>query len=130
MAKQRTLEGMSTAEIERVLQARRREAGKLRKKRTKLRQQLDALDRRIAMLDGSRAGGGTGRVRNEHSLVETMRMILGKSGKPMRVGEILQGVVRSGYRTTSDNFRGIVNQTLIKEKQFASAGRGLYQLKK
>ena len=36
----------------------------------------------------------------------------------------------SGYRSNSANFRSIVNQTLIKDKRFGSAGRGVYQLKK
>jgi hypothetical protein len=31
------------------------------------------------------------------------------------------------YRSKGANFRGIVNQTLMKESQFASAGRGLYR---
>jgi hypothetical protein len=48
----------------------------------------------------------------------------------MSVGEIVEGVQRRGYRSGSANFRAIVNQTLIKEKLFGSAGRGIYQLKK
>jgi hypothetical protein len=34
------------------------------------------------------------------------------------------------YRSNGANFRGIVNQTLIKESQFTSVGRGMYRLKK
>jgi hypothetical protein len=80
-------------------------------------------------MGGSRSRGG--RVRNEKSLTALMGEILGKAGKPMPVGDIVAKVQAAGYRSNSANFRGIVNQTLIKErKQFASAGRGLYQLKK
>ena len=51
-------------------------------------------------------------------------------GKAMRVGEIVEAVQAGGYRSNSANFRGIVNQTLIKErKRFAAADRGLYQLR-
>jgi hypothetical protein len=138
MARGPGLASVSTAQLERILEQRRREASKLKRERNKLQQKLSALDRRLMMIDGTsmRGGGGAGgagggRARNEHSLVESMEMVLTKTGKPMRVGEIVQGVLGSGYRTSSANFRGIVNQTLIKErKRFASAGRGSYQLKK
>src|SRR3712207_8218784 len=52
-----------------------------------------------------------------------------EGGKTMSVGEIVEAVERSGYRSNSANFRGIVNQTLIKDKRFQQAGRGQYQLK-
>jgi hypothetical protein len=41
-------------------------------------------------------------------------------------------VQAGGYRSSSDHFRAIVNQTLIKErKRFSPSGeRGVYQLKK
>ena len=55
---------------------------------------------------------------------------LRSSGKAMRVGEIVDAVTSTGYRSNSANFRGIVNQTLIKErKRFGQADRGLYELK-
>jgi hypothetical protein len=63
------------------------------------------------------------------SLVATLESVLA-SGKPMSVGDIVESVQKQGYRSGSANFRAIVNQTLIKEKQFSSAGRGVYQLKK
>jgi hypothetical protein len=46
------------------------------------------------------------------------------------VGEIVDAVLAGGYHSKSANFRGIVNQTLIKDKRFVSSGRGVYQLKK
>jgi len=136
MARGPGLASVSTAQLERILDRRRREANKLKRERNKLRQKLSVLDRRLMMIDGasvrgSAGGGAGGRARNEHSLVESMEMVLSKAGKPMRVGEIVESVLGTGYRTNSENFRGIVNQTLIKErKRFSSAGRGSYQLKK
>jgi hypothetical protein len=59
-----------------------------------------------------------------------MESILKSAGAPMSVGDILSGVQRSGYQSNSGNFRALVNQTLIKEKRFAQASRGMYQLKK
>jgi ribosomal protein L19E len=40
----------------------------------------------------------------------------------------MEGVLAAGYRSNSGNFRGIVNQALIKDKRFTSAGRGLYEM--
>ena len=48
----------------------------------------------------------------------------------MKVADITAAILATGYKTRSANFRGIVNQTLIKDKRFVSAGRGLYQLTK
>jgi hypothetical protein len=119
----------------------RGERQKLERERAKVARRLQQLDSRIHALGGngsgragrggSGGGGGAGtRVRNDKSLTEMLEGILGKSNKPMKVGDIADAVRSGGYRTNSANFRGIVNQTLIKDKRFTSAGRGLYQMKK
>jgi hypothetical protein len=59
-----------------------------------------------------------------------MESALRSAGRPLSVGDILQKVHAAGYRSNSANFRALINQTLIKEKRFVSAGRGIYQLKK
>src|SRR6266496_2014426 len=90
--------------------------------------QLEQMDDRIRALGGS-AGGG--RARNQQSLLEVIESALKSAGgKAMSVGDITAAALKRGYRTTSANFRSIVNQALIKDKRFGSAGRGLYQLKK
>jgi hypothetical protein len=131
--------GLTIAQLEQMLNTRRSEIGKLEKLRNKMARKLAAIDARIAALGGSirggngagrRAGGPGSRVRNEKSLNDTIAGILQKSGKPMGVGDIASACKDCGYRSNSANFRGIVNQTLIKDKRFVSAGRGLYQLKK
>jgi len=121
---------MSISQLESMLQQRRGELGKLRKQRGALQRELDKLDRRIESLGGGSARGRGGRARNEMSLTAAMTDVLQKAGKPLSVGEIMQKVQAAGYRSGSANFRGIVNQTLIKDKQFTSTGRGMYQLKK
>jgi hypothetical protein len=136
MARPRANGALTIAQLERMLDNRRREMTDLQRERSKLMQRLDALDRRLGALAGSGArfrnggGGGGGRGRNSQSLVASMEAVLARSGKPMTVGDIMEAVRAGGYRSNSANFRGIVNQTLIKEKRFASAGRGIYQLKK
>jgi septal ring factor EnvC (AmiA/AmiB activator) len=125
------------AQLERILDDRRSELGKLERQRSELQRKLDGLDRQIGKLNGGirgvrgrMASGGGGRARNERSLIETIEEVMRSNGKPMRVGEILDAVSSSGYRSNSANFRGIINQTLIKErKRFNQADRGLYELK-
>jgi hypothetical protein len=138
MARPRANGALTIAQLERMLDSRRREMTELQRERGKLMQRLDALDRRLGALAGSGArfrngGGGAGaggRSRNSKSLVASMESVLARSGKPMSVGDIMDAVRADGYRSSSANFRGIVNQTLIKEKRFTSSGRGIYQLKK
>jgi hypothetical protein len=91
---------------------------------------LEALDAKIASLGGSVRSRGS-RVRNKVSLNESILAVLKRKGGPMSVGDIVSAVLAGGYATHSANFRGIVNQTLIKDKRFVSAGtRGTYQLRK
>jgi hypothetical protein len=121
------------AQLERILHGRRSELNRLERQRSELQRKLGGVERQISRLAGSlrgrRAGGAGIRARNEQSLVATIESVM-RSGKPMRVGEIVEAVEAGGYRSNSDNFRGIVNQTLIKErKRFGQVERGLYQLK-
>jgi hypothetical protein len=115
------------------MRSRRGEMAKLTRKREKLLRQLDAVDEQIASVSGGAGTGGGGagsRARNKISLQEAILQVLTKSGGAMSVGDILDKVSATGYRSTSANFRGIVNQTLIKDKRFVSTGRGMYQVKK
>lgn len=129
MARPATGMNLSISQLENVLRARKRQLQKLAKKRAKIARELARLDLRIHALGGDGGTNGGGRARNAQSLVATLEGVL-KSGKPMGVGDIVDAVQKGGYKSNSANFRGIVNQTLIKEKQFAQAGRGVYQLKK
>ena len=123
--------GLSISDLERMLNERRSMVQKLERQRAKLTRKLDALDDRIRSLGGgSGRGRGGGRARNDQSLIEVIEAVLKGSGKPMRVGDVADAVQSKGYRSNSANFRGIVNQTLIKDKRFSAASRGLYQLKK
>ena len=122
------------SQLENMLSSKRTQLDALGRERNQLQKQLDALDAKIRSLGGGRGGMAVttgGRARNSKSLIESIEEVLGKSSKPVSVGDILDGVQASGYRSNSANFRGIINQTLIKErKRFANAGRGLYALKK
>jgi hypothetical protein len=123
---------LSIAQLERILRTRRTEVQRLARRRAKVARQLARIDAQLHNLGGDGAGGGAagGRARNEQSLVKVIEGVLGRAGKAMNVGDIATAVRARGYRSNSANFRGIVNQALIKERQFAQAGRGMYQLKK
>jgi septal ring factor EnvC (AmiA/AmiB activator) len=120
---------LTISALEQMLDSHRRKLNELQKQRSKLARKLDTMDRQIVTLSGGRTSVG-GRAQNAMSLVATMEAALKDSGKPLTVGEIMNRVQTSGYRSSSGNFRALINQTLIKEKRFASAGRGVYQLKK
>jgi septal ring factor EnvC (AmiA/AmiB activator) len=112
------------------MESRRTELSKLRKQRNDVQRKLDQVDRQIDRIEGGGGRTSGGRARNAKSLTETLEGVL-SAGKPMKVGDIVDAVKATGYRSSSANFRGIVNQTLIKEdKRFVAPTRGLYQLKK
>lgn len=123
------------ADLERILQERRSEVNRLQRQRSEVQKRLDALDRQIAKVAGAGGAGGTGRrggggrARNDQSLADMIEAALRGSGGPMKVGDIAEAVQRAGYRSSSANFRGIVNQMLIKDKRFAATDRGVYGIK-
>ncbi len=125
---------LSIAELERMLEERRSSVAKLQKKRDDLQSKLDDLDREIAAAGGANGSAkpaartAGGRVRNATSLGDAIAAAVGGRGA-MTVGDIHDAVLAGGYRSTSAKFRGIVNQTLIKDKRFQSAGRGSYNMK-
>jgi hypothetical protein len=134
MARRSFGNGMSIAQLEQILAGRKAELNQKQREYNKLLSRLQQLEADIRRLGGSagrrgRRGLGGTRARNEKSLIETLEDVL-RGGKPMKVGDIAEAAQKSGYRSNSANFRSIVNQTLIKDKRFGSAGRGLYQLKK
>jgi hypothetical protein len=119
-----------------MLNKKRRELARLARRRASAQRRLDNIDDQIRRLGGSggsvRASIGRGgrRARNDKALVEVIHEVLQKSSKPLRVSAIADAVSSAGYRSNSANFRGIVNQMLIKDSRFASQSRGFYQLKK
>jgi len=139
MASRNGLSHLSLTDLEKVIRARRTQLGRLEKRRATLLRRVDALDAQISAMGGSGAGRGrrgrlgtrgAARPQNEQSLPEAIHDVLAKAKAPVRVGDVADRVRAGGYRSSSANFRSIVNQALIKDARFASAGRGLYQLKR
>ena len=122
----------SIAELQNMIKERRGQRSKLMRDRKAAAAKLEQIDRKIAALDGGEyAGpsGGTGsRPRNAQPLPEVMASVMKKNGKPMKIADITEAVQKAGYQSSSPNFRGIINQTLIKEDRFKQESRGLYKL--
>ena len=148
------LSSVSTAELQAEIQRREDE---LLTRRQELSDELEAVEAEMAELGGldvtgrngsatrtmprrsrggkqPRSGGraaassarsGRKRPRNEMNLVEALHELL--RGRTMSVTETASAVQKAGYRTTSPNFRTIVNQTLINRPElFKRVARGKY----
>lgn len=122
---------LSIHDLQAELGRRQRGLGKLQRKYAKYIASAAAIEEQIRGLGGSvngTLGGGRGsRPRNAENLVQSMARLL--KGKTMSVTDIAQAVQDAGYRTTSPNFRTIVNQALIKNTIFKNVSRGQYTLK-
>ena len=123
---------LTVDQLERMLNQRRRELSRLSRKRATAERRLEDIDDKIRRLGGSAVSirGGGRRARNDQSLVEVIHSVLQKAARPLRVSAIADAANDAGYRSSSQNFRGIVNQMLIKDPRFTSQNRGFYQLKK
>ena len=122
----------SIADLQTQLGEQRQRRSKLTAERKKLQAKLEQIDRDIDMLEGGASSNGTvgaTRARNDKPLPEVIADVLKKGGKPMKVAAITTAVRNSGYQSSSANFRGIVNQALIKDERFTSPSRGMYQAK-
>jgi hypothetical protein len=122
------LANVSSAVIEFELRRRKRTLATLERSREHLAAKLGALDRQIELLGGAANGRATRgpRPRNAMSLAEALANVL--KDKPMTVVEAAEAVRKSGYRTTSQDFRTQVNIALIKGG-FKRVGRGQYATK-
>ena len=134
---------ISITDLEKMLSDRKADLAKLQATRAAAAKKLDEIDKQIAKMGGTAAasaGSTTStpaapatrrsgrRAKNSMSLVAALEQVL-KGQEPMKVADIVSGVEAAGYKSSSANFRGIVNQTLIKDKRFASSARGLYHMK-
>lgn len=151
-ARRSNLSGASTTDIVKELERRERLLGKLEGKRDQLLDALATIEREIKAFSGfassrgrpvagapakrgrprlagaRKPSSGRKRPKNATNLVQALAKVL--KGKTMGVSEVTIVVQKAGYKTTSPNFRTIVNQTLINNKNtFKKIERGKYSAK-
>ena len=128
----------SIAALRREIARREKQVRSLRAKRDTIARKVTELDAQIADLAGGArsgtfvgraTGGGRGPARRGVGLKSMLIKMLGRK-KQLTVGEAMEAVVAAGYKTSSKNFRLIVNQTLAKDPRFRQVARGTYALKK
>jgi hypothetical protein len=125
----KSLAGVSAAALKAELDRRLAELGR---QRDKLERELAAVEAEIARhtynghsLGTTRGKSGSRRPRNSTNLADALRKLLRR--RTLSVTEMAIAVQEAGYRTSSPNFRTIVNQTLINHpKVFKRIARGKY----
>ncbi len=133
----RGLASVSTESLQAELRRRQSGVRLLERARDRMMAKLSHLESRIADYGGAvmaavgrrgraagRRVGSRPRPRNELNLTESLARVL--RGRTMSVTEVSGAVQRAGYRTTSPNFRTIVNQALINSDKFRKVSRGKY----
>jgi hypothetical protein len=140
----RVLGSVSSGALRMELERRAARVGSLLRKERRLLDSLERLREHIHLFGGepgesaaaprrgpgrprgsvSKGRGRRRRPQNEMNLRDALRQTL--KGRTMSVTEVAQAVQDAGYKTTSPNFRTIVNQTLIKGPPFKKVARGKY----
>lgn len=124
------LSRVSVADLHRELRHRERGVKALHRRRARVLAKIAALDGRIVAaggsLDGRAASAATVRIRpkNSTNLIDALRAAL--KGKTMGIAEAVEAVQKAGYRSSSPNFKTMVNAALIKKKHFKKMERGRY----
>lgn len=127
------LGSVSTDALAQELRKRQGDLRRLEARRERLVAELAELDREITAVGGAGGFGQTARgglrrrPKNDSNLADALVQTL--TGKTMGVTEVAEAVQAAGYRTSSPNFRTIVNQTLLKDKRIKKIARGQYTAK-
>jgi hypothetical protein len=125
--------GLASATVASLHAELDRRLADLERRRSRLEAEIAEIDREIQACNGGArssgsSGGGGRRPRNTMKLTDALHKLL--NNRTMSVTEMSEAVQRAGYRTSSENFRTIVNQTLISNKRlFKRVARGQYTAK-
>ncbi len=123
------LKAASVPELQAELQRRSRRLGELKRTRERLVRELARVDRQIAEYGPAGESLRRKRPKNPVVLVDALKRAL--DNRTLSVTEAAEAVQQAGYKTTSPNFRTIVNQALIgNKKSFKKISRGKYTLRK
>lgn len=137
---------VSTSALRAELERREGAVGDLMSRHRELANELSKIEGELSALGvipgakGGRGGRGVGRGRrrgpsaavppgrkrhqNDSNLEQALANVL--KGQTMGVTEVAAAVQDAGYRTTSPNFRTIVNQALLRSNLIKKVSRGKY----
>lgn len=127
------LKSLSTAELQRELQRREKNAGKLLARREALVKELEAVEQELSFYEGSndrRSSAGVNPVRrrakNSMTLPDAIcgAMEVRAVVSPKEAAELVRA---NGFKTTSKNFNMMVSNALAKDERFKRVGRGQYE---
>lgn len=123
----RSLTRMSLTDIRRELARRQRYVATLERRKERLLQRVASLDQQIRANGGANGAlrmGKRTRAHNDVSLIDALAETL--KGKTLSVTAAAEAVQKDGYRTTSPNFRTMVNAALLNKRKFKRVSRGQY----
>lgn len=134
------LKSLSTAELMKELERRRKNAAKLESRRATLLAELDQVEAELALLGeapaprpargktSGRTAAGTPRkrARNEINLPDAIAQAM-EVGAQVTPNEAADLVLANGFQTTSARFNMMVSNALSKDKRFKRLSRGLYE---
>ncbi len=142
MAKSK-LSGMSIQALRAEISRREKSLTKLLRRQKALEKELQSVTSEIEASQGKRAGATSPgpkttkkraapsrrrRPRNKQPLADVLGKVM-QGKEKMSVGDAMEAVQATGYKSSSNQFRNIVNQTLNKDPRFEKVGRGVYALK-
>jgi len=138
---------LTLAELERILEEKKRRLADLHRKRTQLERRLGTVSNKIARIQGT---GGRGRptskagpkdkdadsvpsrrARNDRPLREVVADVLRQHKDGLSIADLADKVLGTGYQTTSTNFKNTLYQTLYHHDEFQlDKATGLYTVSK
>ena len=130
------LSTMSIADLRQEIERRRKLLPKLIAQRDALSQEITELQS-LATPEARKAAKPEAapkktrrrhRAKNKVGLAEVMATVL-KGKAKVTIGEAMEGVLAAGYKSKSRDFRGVVNNMLLKDNRFKNVARGVFTLK-
>jgi len=133
------ISSLDTKTIQEELNRRQRGLPRLYAQLRKAEAKVSKLVSAISNIEGVKAKREPGRRRvtksgavrirpkNDRSLIEVLASVL--KGKTLSVAEAVTKAKGAGYKTSSPNFRVIVNQALLKSNLFKKVSHGKYTAK-
>jgi len=124
---------LTVAELEQLLERKKRRLSSLHRKRDQIEHRLQTVQAKISRIQGlperARAVKSVSRPKNERTLKEVVTELLGNSKKGLSLQDLSDKVLATGYQTTSTNFKNTLYQTLYHHDGIQlNKETGLYSL--